>query len=78
MTKQTINGNLIFHAEVKSYLPPVIVDQFQDDEGEENYILANGNTCLKDRYDQLWLPTKGKCNFDKKYKGENLDTRKIK
>ena len=77
MTKETINGSTNFHAQVKTYLPPVIVDQFQDDEGRETYVLANGNTSLKEKYDQIWLPTKGKCNFDKSYKGENPDGTKI-
>lgn len=75
MTKTTVNGNLVFHATVKSYLPPVIVDQFADDEGELQYILANGNTIPANRYNSLWNPKKGVINW--KAKGQNPDKTKI-
>jgi len=58
MTKKTVHGSVIFTATVPTYLPPVIIDQFVDDSGELNYILANGNTSLASRYNSVWHPIK--------------------
>lgn len=76
MTKTNVNRNLHFNISVPTYLPPKIEETIIGDDGEEIYILANGNTSLKSRYDAMWLPTKGKINTDKKYKGENPDKTK--
>ncbi len=75
MTKTTTNGNVNFHANVKSYLPPLIVDHFIDDNGEKNYVLANGNTTLESKYNSLWMPVKGIVNM--KGKGDNPDRTRI-
>lgn len=71
MTKETKNGSTNFHANVKTYLPPVIVDQFCDDAGELQYALSNGNTIPASRYNSLWLPVKGVVNM--KGKGNRID-----
>jgi len=71
MTKTSINGSVNFHATVKTYHQPVIIDQFVDDEGEIQFILANGNTIPANRYNSLWLPNKGTINW--KAKGQNPD-----
>lgn len=65
---QTIksHGNVTFHASVKTYLPPIIVDQFFDDNDELNYVLANNRTTLASRYNSLWHPTPGKINMQGK------------
>ncbi len=75
MTKTTTNGSVNFHANVKTYQPPVIVDQFVDDSGELNYVLANGNTTLQTAYNNLWKPIKTQVNW--KAKGDRLDSRQI-
>jgi len=75
MTKETKNGAVNFHASVPTYLPPVIKDQFIDDEGNLTYVLESGNTVLADRYNSLWHPVKGKIDWHTK--GENPDKRHI-
>jgi hypothetical protein len=78
ITTQTAYGNNVeFKANVKSYTPPLVIDTFMDDDGNENYLLANGNTSLADRYNALWNPKKGVVNNDKKYKGENNNKRNL-
>jgi len=77
MLKTTTHGSVQFHAEVKAYRPPVIVDSFTDDSGELQYVLANGTTTPAHRYNALWNPPKSNPVFDKKYKGQNPDTTKI-
>lgn len=62
--------SIIFKPEVRTYLPPVIVDQFCDDDGELVYVLANGNTSLAKLYNNLWNPTKGIINMQSK--GERI------
>jgi len=75
MTK-TSNGNTVtFHPNVKTYLQPVIVDQFTDDDGSLQYVLSNGNTIPADRYNSLWNPHKGIINW--KTKGENPDRTRV-
>lgn len=78
MTVKTTNGVTTFTPNCSYQTAPKIIDTFMDDEGRKVYVLDNSRTSLADTYDSLWNPVKGKCNFDKKYKGENLDTRKIK
>lgn len=51
-------GTSDFRAEVKSQTAPVVNDQFTDDEGVEQYILENGNTIPKIRYDAMWTNEK--------------------
>jgi len=75
MTKENKNGSVIFHPTVKTYLQPVIVDQFTDDDGEVQFVLANGNTIPENRYNSLWLPNKGIINW--KAKGENPDRTRV-
>ena len=75
MTKTKENGNLIFHATVKTYLPPIIAHDFIDDDGELNYALSNGNTTLASRYNAVWNPPKGIVNM--KAKGRNPDRTRI-
>lgn len=71
MTKTTNNGSVNFHATVPTYLPPVISDQFVDDYGELQFILANGNTIPANRYNSMWHPIKGIVNM--KCKGDRID-----
>ena len=71
MTKETKNGSVNFHAQVKTYLPPTIVDQFCDDAGELQYCLSNGNTIPAIRYNSLWHPKPGV--IDWKAKGNRID-----
>lgn len=71
MTKTTKNGSTDFHAEVKAHTAPKIVDSFNDDAGEENYVLSNGNTTLASRYNAIWNPCKGTIN--PKGKGDRID-----
>jgi len=73
MTKTNKNGSVNFHAEVKAYTAPKVVDSFNDDKGEENYILENGNTIPATRYNAIWNPVKGVINL--KGKGERVDGR---
>lgn len=75
MTKKNVNGYLNFYASVKSWTPPIIVDQFCDDDGELNYVLANGNTTLQSAYNSLWHPVKSQVNW--KAKGDNPDRTRI-
>lgn len=75
MTKKTVNGNLNFHANVKTYLPPAILDQYVDDDGELNYILAGNRTSLASRYNSLWNPVKSQVNW--KGKGDNPNRTRI-
>lgn len=70
MYKEKKNGSVNFHASVPTYKPPVIVDQFCDDDGELVYVLANGNTSLAKLYNNLWNPTKGIINMQSK--GERI------
>lgn len=76
MTKTTVNGNLVFHATVKSYLPPVIEHDFVDDEGELQYALANGNTIPANRYNAVWNPGKGIINW--KAEGNTIGNKQAK
>lgn len=75
---QTIksHGNVTFHASVKTWLPPVIVDQFCDDDGELNYVLANGHTSLASRYNSLWHPKPGIVNWNTK--GDSIGNKQTK
>jgi hypothetical protein len=78
ITTHTPQGNNVeFKASVKCYTAPVVIDTFMDDEGNENYLLANGNTSLADRYNALWNPKKGIVNNNIKYKGENNNSRNL-
>jgi len=71
MTKQTINGNVNFHASVPTYTQPKVIDNYMDDEGETVYILDNGRTTLKTAYEKLWMPIKG--TIDMKSKGTAIN-----
>lgn len=73
MTKETKNGAVNFHPSVKTYLPPTIVDQYCDDNGELIYCLSNGNTINANRYNSLWRPSKGV--IDWKAKGNRIDNK---
>ena len=64
-----------FHAEVKSFTQPKVLDQYMNDEGETMLILDNGRETLLTRYEAMWNVPKGKIITDKKYKGENCDKR---
>lgn len=75
MYKEKKNGSVNFHASVPTYKPPVIVDQFCDDDGELNYVLANGHTSLASRYNSLWHPKPGIINWTSK--GDNPDKTRI-
>jgi ABC-type branched-subunit amino acid transport system ATPase component len=44
----------------KTTTAPVIVEEFTNDNAEQCYILENGNTVLKEKYDAMWKPQKGK------------------
>ena len=70
MHKENVNGNVIFHPTVKTFLPPVILDQYVDDDGELNYVLTGNRTTLASRYNALWLPTKSAVNW--KGKGNTI------
>ena len=65
-----------YKANVKSNTAPEVAEQFIDDEGEVQYILSNGNTQPKLKYDAIWNPKKGIVNTNKMYKGENPDRTK--
>lgn len=67
------NGNITFHPQVKTYLPPIISHDFIDDNGELNYALQNGNTTLASRYNAIWNPCKGTIN--PKGKGGRIDSK---
>lgn len=56
MTKKTEHGHTTWVVKVPTYTPPIIVDEFRDDNDELNYVLANGNTTLAVRYNSLWNP----------------------
>lgn len=71
------DGNVDYKANVPYQTAPAIKSTFTDKQGNEHYQLANGRSSLKSVYDNLWLPKKGKCNFNKSYKGENPDGTKI-
>lgn len=76
MTKTVTNGSTNFHAQVKTYQMPTIVDQFSDDDGVLQFVLSNGNTIPANRYNSLWHPQPGVINW--KAKGDNPDKSKIK
>ena len=76
MYKEKKNGSVNFHASVPTYKPPVIVDQFCDDDGEINYVLANGHTSLASRYNSIWHPAKGIVNM--KGKDEPIGNKQAK
>ncbi len=69
------HGSVVFIAKVKTYHQPKVVDEYMDDDGENHYILDNGNTQLKRLYDSLWHPIKSVINW--KSKGENPDKTKF-
>jgi hypothetical protein len=75
---QTEQGrNLVdFKANVKSVTAPVIVDTITGDDGEESYVLENGNTFPKEKYDALWFPSRGKMNLHSKFKGNPIGSKK--
>lgn len=73
MTKDTKNGSVNFHANVRTWIPPTISDQFVDDEGILQFCLSNGNTMPADKYNQLWNPPKGQINWAAK--GNGIDSR---
>jgi len=75
MHTTTTNGNVNFHADRKIYRQPIICESFIDDDGNENYILDNGNTTLASRYLELWKPIKTAVQW--KSKGDNPDRTKI-
>jgi hypothetical protein len=77
MTIVTKQGVTTIRADVPFHTAPAIKSIFTDKQGNEHYQLANGRSSLKSVYDNLWLPKKGKCNFNKSYKGENPDGTKI-
>lgn len=71
----TTNGQAVnYHANVKTYHKPTVVETYMDDDGDEVYILSNGNTQLSVLYNNLWNPAKTKINW--KSKGENPDKTK--
>lgn len=60
MRKIVANGRSVdFRADVKTYNKPAIVDTITNDEGIEVYVLENGNTFPKEKYDAIWNPVKG-------------------
>ena len=63
MTKKIINHNGSISVEYKANVPfhtaPKIESVFTDDEGNDNYILLNGNTTLVEKYNALWGMPKG-------------------
>lgn len=65
-------GEVIYHPQRKENVAPVIVDTIEGDDGVVSYVLENGNTIPKDRYDSLWLPQKGKIR-PLGYKGKSHD-----
>jgi hypothetical protein len=58
--KNNISGSVDYKAEKKSYTAPVVVDEILSDDGEELYVLENGNTIPKLRYDSMWKVPKNK------------------
>jgi hypothetical protein len=76
MQKTNLNGNLNFHAQVKSYLPPKIVDEITMDDGERHYVLENGHTSLVSRYNSLWKPKPTEINW--KAKGPSIGNKQAK
>lgn len=70
-----VNGNVVFKPHVRTYHQPKVVDEYMDDDGENHYVLDNGNTQLKRLYDSLWHPIKSVINW--KSKGENPDKTKF-
>lgn len=65
-----------FKPQKKSYTAPKVEEQFTDDDGEVIYVLENGNTIPKIKYDQMWNVPKGAMIHDKKWKGDNPDRTK--
>jgi len=59
-------GNVSYNPQVPTYKPPIIVDQFFDDNDELNYVLASGNTTLANRYNSMWHPIKSQPNWKAK------------
>lgn len=76
MTKKLYPNGITFIPKVPTYTPPVIVDQFCDDDGELNYVLANGHTSLASRYNSIWHPAKGIVNM--KGKDEPIGNKQAK
>lgn len=76
MTKTTHNGSINFHASVKTYIQPLILDQYIDDDGELQYVLDNNRTTPASKYNALWLPIKGTVNM--KGKGDNIGNKQAR
>lgn len=55
---EQIGLSTFFKSSKPALTEPVIVDKFVDDEGETQYVYANGNTCHKGTHDILWIPQK--------------------
>jgi len=66
-------GNVHFMPTVPTYKAPAIAETIVNDEGDEVYILENGNTSLKSRYDAIWNPIAGKVNM--KGRGETIESK---
>lgn len=78
MTKTVTNGSTNFHADRKIYVAPAIDESYMNDAGDIIHILHNGNEISDNNYVKHWgSPAKGKIITDRKYKGENLDSRRI-
>lgn len=68
MNNQIFNNPLqkaterFFAANIKSgrpyFTPPEVIDSILDDDGNTQYVLANGNTVSEIRYNAIWHPVK--------------------
>ena len=65
-----------YKANRPAHYAPVIVESFEDDEGNIQHILASGNQMSDLCYMAMWGKPKGVVNRDLKYKGENPDKTK--
>lgn len=60
----------------KANIAPIVIGDYIEND-EVWYVLENGNSILKTKYDSIWHPIKTPI-FPKDYKGENNDKTKIK
>jgi len=58
----------------KAMTAPKILEEYIDDDGNKNYVLAGNKTQLADAYNQLWNPTKTPVQWNNR--GINPDGRR--